>query len=161
MPHGVSSKLRSAPRPSSLALVETFSDLSPGQLAELKQRLLTVPISRGQVPMCQGDAADALYIVASAASLWTWTVGELPKSAWGHRSTRSASSPTGFARRSSPRFATRSCSNCREADPVELTERHPAMLRPIPIAVTSRPPPCRYTRRFGRSSPLAFPVLSP
>jgi hypothetical protein len=63
--HGESSKHRGAARPTSLALVEAFRDLPPAQLADLEQRLVTVPVPRGEILMCQGDPADALYLVAT------------------------------------------------------------------------------------------------
>jgi NTE family protein len=46
-------------------LVEAFRDMPAEHLAELEQLLITQAISRGEVLMRQGDAADALYLVAS------------------------------------------------------------------------------------------------
>jgi len=53
--HGESSKQRGAARPTSLTLVEAFRDLPPAQLADLEQRLVTVPVSRDEILMRQGD----------------------------------------------------------------------------------------------------------
>src|SRR4029077_2954389 len=60
-----SSKGGDAARATSLALVEAFRDLPAEHLAELEQLLITQAVSRGEVLMRQGDAADALYLVAS------------------------------------------------------------------------------------------------
>jgi NTE family protein len=46
-------------------LVEAFRDLPAEHLAELERLLITQAVSRGEVLMRQGDAADALYLVAS------------------------------------------------------------------------------------------------
>ena len=65
MRNGESSKAGDAARATSLALVEAFRDLPAEHLAELEQLLITQAVSRGEVLMRQGDAADALYLVAS------------------------------------------------------------------------------------------------
>ena len=65
MRNGKSSKAGGAARATSLALVEAFRDLPAEHLAELEQLLITQAVSRGEVLMRQGDAADALYLVAS------------------------------------------------------------------------------------------------
>lgn len=59
-----SSNKRGALGPASLALVEAFRYLPTEHLAELEQLLVAEPVSRGEVLMRQGDAADALYLVA-------------------------------------------------------------------------------------------------
>jgi len=63
--NGESSKAGDAARATSLALVEAFRDLPAEHLAELERLLITHAVSRGEVLMRQGDAADALYLVAS------------------------------------------------------------------------------------------------
>jgi NTE family protein len=63
--NGESSKGGDAGRATSLALVEAFRDLPAEHLAELERLLITQAVSRGEVLMRQGDAADALYLVAS------------------------------------------------------------------------------------------------
>jgi NTE family protein len=63
--NGESSKAGNAARATSLALVEAFRDLPAEHLAELERLLITQAVSRGEVLMRQGDAADALYLVAS------------------------------------------------------------------------------------------------
>jgi NTE family protein len=116
-----------APRPSSLALVETFRDLSPAQLAELEQRLLTVPNSHGQVLTRLGNAADALYIVAS---------GRLAVDVDGRRVAEVLGSRLGeigfFADgiRSATVTALRDSSVLKlpQADFVVLTDRHPRVV---------------------------------
>ena len=65
MHNGESSKAGDAARATSLALVEAFRDLPAEHLAELEQLLITQAVSRGEVLMRQGEAADALYLVAS------------------------------------------------------------------------------------------------
>ena len=61
--NGESSKAADAARATSLALVEAFRDLPAGHLAELEQLLITQAVSRGEVLMRQGDAADVIYTV--------------------------------------------------------------------------------------------------
>jgi CRP-like cAMP-binding protein len=63
--NGESSNAGDAARATSLALVEAFRDLPAVHLAELERLLITQAVSRGEVLMRQGDAADALYLVAS------------------------------------------------------------------------------------------------
>ena len=68
MRNGESSKAGDATRATSLALVEAFRDLLAEHLTELELLLITQAVSRGEVLMRQGDAADALYLVASGRS---------------------------------------------------------------------------------------------
>ncbi len=70
MRNGESSKAGDATRATSLALVEAFRDLLAEHLTELELLLITQAVSRGEVLMRQGDAADALYLVASGRSIW-------------------------------------------------------------------------------------------
>ena len=112
MSNGESSKAGDATRATSLALVEAFRDLLAEHLTELELLLITQAVSRGEVLMRQGDAADALYLVAS---------GRFAVNVDGRRIAEVGSgSPIGeigfFADgiRTAPsrRCATQSCSNC-------------------------------------------------
>lgn len=52
-------------KPFSLASVATFRDLPPGVLTLLEERLLPLPVRRGDCVVRQGETADALHIVVS------------------------------------------------------------------------------------------------
>ena len=138
MPHGESSKHSGAARPTSLALIEAFRDLPPAQLADLEQRLITVPVSRGEVLMRQGDPADALYLVAS---------GRFVVEVDGRRIAEvGGGSPLGEIGFFADGIRTATVMALRDsivlklprADFVALTDRHPAMLKPIAVTLARR-----------------------
>lgn len=54
-----------ARRTSSLAMVEAFRDLSPGEQAALEQRLTRLTVPRGDTLIRQDEESDALYLVLS------------------------------------------------------------------------------------------------
>jgi NTE family protein len=138
LPNGESLGEVRTPRRPPLAFVETFRDLPAAQLAELEQRLITLPVPRGTVLMRQGDAADALYLVAS---------GRFAVEVDGHRVAEIGSgSPIGeiafFAdgRRTATVTALRDSIVLKlpRADFVALTERHPVILKPIAVTLARR-----------------------
>jgi NTE family protein len=49
----------------SLIHIGAFAELSLEQLTALEQHLITIPVSRGEVLVREGDDADALYLVVS------------------------------------------------------------------------------------------------
>lgn len=56
---------RGSPWRPSLIHIGALAELSLDQLTALEQRLITIPVSRGDVLVREGDDADALYLVAS------------------------------------------------------------------------------------------------
>ncbi|MGC2411039.1 MAG: cyclic nucleotide-binding and patatin-like phospholipase domain-containing protein [Methyloceanibacter sp.] len=138
MQHGESSKHRGAARPTSLALVEAFRDLPVEQLAELEQCLVTVPVARGEVLMRQGDAADALYLVAS---------GRFVVEVDGRRIAEVGNgSPLGEIGFFADGIRTATVTALRDsivfklprADFVASADRHPAILKPIAVTLARR-----------------------
>ena len=64
-------------------VVEAFRGLLAEHLTELELLLITQAVSRGEVLMRQGAAADALYLVASGRSIWPKAgEGERPGRTW-------------------------------------------------------------------------------
>ena len=133
-----SSKAGDAARATSLALVEAFRDLPAEHLAELGQLLITQAVSRGEVLMRQGDAADALYLVAS---------GRFAVNVDGRRIAEVGSgSPIGeigfFADgiRTATVTALRNSIvlKLRKAEFAAFAERHPIILKPIAVTLARR-----------------------
>ena len=54
-----------AARTTRLAGIGVFGDLPPGASRELEDRLLPVPVRRGETLVRQGEEADALYLVVT------------------------------------------------------------------------------------------------
>ena len=138
MRNGESSKAGDAARATSLALVEAFRDLPAEHLAELEQLLITQAVSRGEVLMRQGDAADALYLVAS---------GRFAVNVDGRRIAEVGSgSPIGeigfFADgiRTATVTALRDSIvlKLRKAEFAAFAERHPIILKPIAVTLARR-----------------------
>ena len=138
MRNGESSKTRGAPRPASLALVETFRDLPPEHLAELEQLLVAKPVSRGEVLMRQGDAADALYLVAS---------GRFAVNVDGRRIAEvGVGSPIGEIGFFADGIRTATVTALRDSIVLKLpkeefadfAERHPGVLKPIAVTLARR-----------------------
>jgi NTE family protein len=136
--NGESSKGADAARATSLALVEAFRDLPPEHLVELEELLATQTISRGEVLMRQGDAADALYLVAS---------GRFAIDVDGRRIAEVGSgSPIGEIGFFADGIRTASVTALRDSIVLKLprakftafAERHPAILRPIAVTLARR-----------------------
>ena len=138
MRNGESSKAGDASRATSLALVEAFRDLPAEHLAELERLLITQAVSRGEVLMRQGDAADALYLVAS---------GRFAVNVDGRRIAEVGSgSPIGEIGFFADGIRTATVTALRDSIVLKLpkrefaafAERHPIILKPIAVTLARR-----------------------
>ena len=136
--NGESSKAGDASRATSLALVEAFRDLPAEHLAELERLLITQAVSRGEVLMRQGDAADALYLVAS---------GRFAVNVDGRRIAEVGSgSPIGEIGFFADGIRTATVTALRDSIVLKLpkkefaafAERHPIILKPIAVTLARR-----------------------
>jgi NTE family protein len=136
--NGESSKAGNAARATSLALVEAFRDLPAEHLAELEQLLITQAVSRGEVLMRQGEAADALYLVAS---------GRFAVNVDGRRIAEvGRGSPLGEIGFFADGIRTATVTALRDSIVLKLPkrefaaflERHPVILKPIAVTLARR-----------------------
>jgi hypothetical protein len=119
-------------------LVEAFRDLPAEHLAELERLLITQAVSRGEVLMRQGDAADALYLVAS---------GRFAVNVDGRRIAEVGSgSPIGEIGFFADGIRTATVTALRDSIVLKLpkrefaafAERHPIILKPIAVTLARR-----------------------
>ena len=138
MRNGESSKAGDAARATSLVLVEAFRDLPAEHFAELELLLITQAVSRGEVLMRQGDAADALYLVAS---------GRFAVNVDGRRIAEVGSgSPIGEIGFFADGIRTTTVTALRDSIVLKLpkaefaafAERHPIILKPIAVTLARR-----------------------
>lgn len=140
MRNGESSKAGGAARATSLALVEALRDLSAEHLAELERLLITQAVSRGEVLIHQGDAADALCLVAS---------GRFAVNVDGRRIAEVGSgSPIGEIGFFADGIRTATVTALRDSIVLKLpksefaafAERHPIILKPITVSLSLKNP---------------------
>jgi NTE family protein len=119
-------------------LVEAFRDLPVEHLAELEQLLITQAVSRGEVLMRQGEAADALYLVAS---------GRFAVNVDGRRIAEvGRGSPLGEIGFFADGIRTATVTALRDSIVLKLpkaefaafVERHPIILKPIAVTLARR-----------------------
>ena len=128
-----------------------FAICRPPSLPTSSSCLVTVQVSRGEVLMRQGDAGDALYLVASgrfAVDVDGRRIAEVGSRLAARRDRLLRRRDPHGHRHGAPRI--RSCSSCRRRTSLAFADRHPADAEAD--CRDARPPPRRYPRRATTSA---------